>query len=70
MRMHCRRLTGLTKAFSKKLENFKAAVALNFAYNNLVRVHKSLRMTPAMAAGITDTAWAIADLVDADAANA
>jgi len=41
MRMHCRRLTRLTNAFSKKLENFKAAVALNFAYNNLVRVHKS-----------------------------
>jgi hypothetical protein len=48
--MHCRRLTRLTNAFSKKQENFKAAVALDFAYNNFVRVHKSLRMTPAIAA--------------------
>src|SRR5713101_4617212 len=49
MRMHMRRLTRLTNAFSKKMENFKAAVALHFAYYNFVRMHKSLRMTPAMA---------------------
>ena len=44
---------------------FKAAVALHFVYNNFAHVHKSLSMTAAMAAGITDTAWAMADLVDA-----
>jgi hypothetical protein len=50
LRMHCRRLTRLTNAFSKKLENFKAAVALNFAYYNFVKIHGSIRCTPAMAA--------------------
>ena len=50
LRMHCRRLTRLTNAFSKKLENFEAAVALNFAYYNFVKTHKAIRMTPAMAA--------------------
>lgn len=65
MRMHMRRLTRLTNAFSKKLENFKAAVGLHFAYYNFVRVHKSLRMTPAMAGGVTDHIWSIADLVEA-----
>jgi hypothetical protein len=64
MRMHMRRLTRLTNAFSKRLENFKAAVALHFAYYNFVRIHKSLRMTPAMAAGVTDTIWSVGDLVD------
>ena len=49
MRMHMRRLTRLTNGFSKKIENFRAAVALHFGYYNFVRVHKSLRMTPAMA---------------------
>ena len=65
MRMHMRRLTRLTNAFSKKLENFKAAVSLHFAYYNFVRMHKSLRMTPAMAGGVTDSIWTIGDLVDA-----
>ena len=65
MRMHMRRLTRLTNAFSKKLENFKAAVSLHFAYYNFVRVHKSLRMTPAMAGGVTNTIWTIGDLVEA-----
>lgn len=51
-RLHMRRLTRLTYAFSKKLENFEAAVALHFAYYNLVRSHKTIRMAPAMAAGI------------------
>lgn len=64
VRMHCRRLARLTNAFSKKLDNFKAAVALHFAYYNFVRVHKSLRMTPAMAAGVTDRIWTIADLLE------
>lgn len=65
MRMHMRRLTRLTNAFSKKLENFKAAVGLHFAYYNFVRMHKSLRMTPAMAGGVTDHIWTIRDLVEA-----
>lgn len=65
MRMHMRRLTRLTNAFSKKLENFKAAVGLHFAYYNFVRMHKTLRMTPAMAGGVTDHIWSIRDLVEA-----
>jgi hypothetical protein len=54
MRMSMRRFTRLTNAFSKKLENLQAAVALQFAHYNLVRVHKTLRVTPAMAANVTD----------------
>jgi IS1 family transposase len=57
MRMAIRRFTRLTNAFSKKLSHLKAAVALRFAYYNLCRVHSSLRVTPAMEAGITDHAW-------------
>jgi IS1 family transposase len=64
MRMHCRRLTRLTNAFSKKLENFKAAIGLHFGYYNFVKMHKTLRTTPAMAAGVTDTLWTVADLVE------
>lgn len=67
MRMHMRRLTRLTNAFSKKLENFKAAVGLYFAYYNFVRVHKSLRMTPAMAGGVTDHVWTVEELLKAAA---
>ena len=54
MRMQMRRFTRLTNAFSKKLDNLKAAVALHFAHYNFVRIHGSLRVTPAMAAGVTD----------------
>jgi IS1 family transposase len=64
-RLHMRRLTRLTYAFSKKLENFEAAVALHFAYYNLVRSHGSLKMTPAMRAGIERTFWSVGDLVEA-----
>jgi len=64
LRMHCRRLTRLTNAFSKKLENFKAAVALNFAYYNFVKVHGSIRCTPAMAAGVSPSIWKVSDLVE------
>ena len=64
LRMHCRRLSRLTNAFSKKLENFKAAVALHYAYYNFVKIHGSIRMTPAMAAGVTDTMWTVRDLVE------
>jgi IS1 family transposase len=63
LRMHCRRLTRLTNAFSKKFENFEAAVALNFAYYNFCKTHKSLRMTPAQAAGIESSAWTVEELV-------
>jgi hypothetical protein len=51
MRMQMRRFTRLTNAFSKKLENLKAAIALHFAHYNFCRVHSSLRIAPAMAAG-------------------
>jgi IS1 family transposase len=63
MRMHMRRFTRLTNGFSKKIENHANAVALHFAYYNFVRIHKTLRMTPAMAAGVTDRLWDMADLV-------
>lgn len=63
MRMHCRRLTRLTNAFSKKLENFEAAISLHFAYYNFVKIHGSLRMTPAMAAGVSKHLWTVEDLV-------
>jgi len=64
LRMHCRRLTRLTNAFSKKLENFKAAVALNFAYYNFCKSHLAIRCTPAMAAGIEPSRWSVAELVE------
>lgn len=63
LRMHCRRLTRLTNAFSKKFENFEAAVSLNFAYYNFCKVHKALKMTPAMAAGIENSFWTIEELI-------
>lgn len=63
MRMAIRRFTRLTNAFSKKLLNLKAAVSLHFAYYNFCRVHSSLRVTPAMEAGITDHVWTIAELL-------
>jgi hypothetical protein len=65
MRMQIRRLTRLTNAFSKKWENLRAAIALHFAYYNFCRVHSSLRVTPAMEAGITDHVWSIAELLAA-----
>jgi IS1 family transposase len=63
MRMHMRRFTRLTNGFSKKVEAHANAVALHFAYYNFVRIHKTLRMTPAMAAGVTDRLWEMTDLV-------
>lgn len=62
MRMHMRRFTRLTNAFSKKVENHAHAVALHMMYYNFVRIHKTLRVTPAMAAGVTDRLWEIADI--------
>lgn len=64
MRMSMRRFTRLTNAFSKKIENMQAAVALHFAHYNFVRVHKTLRVTPAMAAGVTDRLWSLEELVE------
>jgi IS1 family transposase len=64
LRMHCRRLTRLTNAFSRKFENFQAAVSLNFAYYNFVKFHGAIRMTPAMAAGVASSAWTVAELVE------
>jgi IS1 family transposase len=64
LRMHCRRLTRLTNAFSKKIENFEAAVALNFAYYNFCKVHSSIRCTPAMEAGVESSQWTVSELVE------
>jgi IS1 family transposase len=64
LRMHCRRLTRLTNAFSKKFENFEAAVALNFAYYNFIKTHGAIRMTPAQAAGVENSAWTVSELVE------
>jgi hypothetical protein len=58
-------MTRLTNAFSKKLVNHKAMMALTFANYNLCRTHRTLRMTPAMAANVTDHVWTVAELVDA-----
>ena len=64
LRMHCRRLSRLTNAFSKKIENFEAAVALHYGYYNFVKTHTSLRCTPAMEAGVANSAWTVANLVE------
>ena len=66
-RLHMRRLTRLTLAFSKKRENFTAAVVLHFAYYNFVKRHNTLRCTPAMAAGVTPSFWSVGELLEAAA---
>lgn len=63
MRMHSRRFTRLTNGFSKKIENHSYAVALHFMYYNFVRQHQTLRVSPAMAAGVTDKLWTVEDIV-------
>ena len=63
MRMHMRRFTRLTNAFSKKIENHNYAVALHCTFYNFVRQHKTLRCSPAMAAGLTERLWDIKDIV-------
>ncbi len=63
MRMQIRRFTRLTNAFSKKLANLKAALALHFVWYNFCRVHATLRVTPAMAAGVTERVWGLEDLL-------
>ena len=64
MRMSMRRLTRLTNAFSKKVENLAHAVSLHYMHYNFVRIHKTLRVTPAMAAGVTDRLWSVQDIVE------
>jgi hypothetical protein len=59
-----RRFTRLTNAFSKKVENHACAVALHAMYYNFVRIHQTLKVTPAMAAGVTDRLWEMSDVVD------
>jgi IS1 family transposase len=63
LRMQSRRFTRLTNAFSKKLENHALSVALHYMHYNFCRIHKTLRITPAMAAGVTDHVWSVADIV-------
>jgi hypothetical protein len=64
MRMSMRRFTRLTNAFSKKVENLRAAVSLHFAHYNFVRVHRTLRVTPAMEARVSDRLWSLDELVE------
>ncbi len=64
LRMHCRRLTRLTNAFSKKLENFQAAIASYFCYYNFVKTHGTIRLTPAQAAGVENRGWTVSELVE------
>ena len=64
MRMSMRRFTRLTNAFSKKVENLRAAVSLHFAHYNFVRVHRTLRVTPAMEARVSDRLWSLGELVE------
>ena len=64
MRMHMRRFTRLTNGFSKKIDNHMCAIALHFVYYNFVRVHKSLRVTPAMEAGLTKKPMTIEEIVE------
>ena len=70
MRMSMRRFTRLTNAFSKKFDNHCHALALYFVYYNFIRMHKTLRVTPAMAASLTDKLWGWEDVIALiDAAN-
>lgn len=63
MRMGMRRFTRLTNGFSKKVQNLEYAIALHFMYYNFVRIYTSLRITPVMAAGVTDRLWNVKDIV-------
>jgi IS1 family transposase len=64
MRMSIRRFTRLTNAFSKKVENHVASLAIHYMYYNFCRIHQTLRVTPAMAAGISDRLWSIEEIID------
>jgi hypothetical protein len=63
MRMHMRRFTRLTNGHSKKIDNHRHAVALHYMYYNFCKVHQTLRVTPAMEAGLTDHVWSLEELV-------
>jgi hypothetical protein len=63
MRMNMRRFTRLTNAFSKKLANHEASIALHFMHYNFARIHQTLRVTPAMEAGISDHVWSLEEIV-------
>ena len=63
MRMSIRRFTRLTNAFSKKLDNHAASVALHYMYYNVARIHQTLRVTPAMQAGLASHVWSIDEIV-------
>jgi hypothetical protein len=62
--MHSRRMTRLTNGFSKKIQNHAHAMALHFLYYNFVRIHQTLKVTPAMAAGVTKGLWEMSDVVE------
>ena len=62
--MTMRRFTRLTNAFSKKIENHTRFIAIHYMHYNFCRIHQSLRVTPAMAAGVTGRLWSVADLVE------
>jgi hypothetical protein len=62
MRMSTRRFTRLTNGFSKKVDNHKAVVALHFVHHNFARIHKTLRVTPAMEAGVADHVWSLEEI--------
>jgi len=64
MRMSMRRFTRLTNAFSKKVENLGHAVALHFMHYNFCRIHQTLRVTPAMEAGLTDHVWILEEIIE------
>jgi hypothetical protein len=63
MRTQMHRFTRLTNAFSKKIENHEAAIALHYMHYNFARIHQSVRVTPAMEAGITDPVWSLEEVV-------
>ena len=62
-RVQMRRFTRLTNAFSKKIENHEAAITLHYMHYNFVRIHQSLRVTPAMAAGVSEHVWSLEEIV-------
>ena len=64
VRTAMRRYTRLSNGFSRKIENHCAAVALNYFAYNFIKIHRTLRVTPAMAAGVTDRLWEVSDLVE------
>jgi len=64
MRMSLRRFTRLTNAFSKKVENLEHAVSLHYMHYNFYRIHQTLRVTPAMKAGVSDHVWSLDELIN------